>query len=39
MVSEPTDLIAVRGANSGYHFNGIKLWKIADDGSVTNADV
>ena len=32
------ELIAARGTNSGYHFNGIKLWKIAADGSVTNAD-
>jgi sulfane dehydrogenase subunit SoxC len=38
---QPTreELIAARGTNSGYHFNGIKLWKIAADGSVTNADV
>jgi sulfane dehydrogenase subunit SoxC len=37
---QPTreELIAVRGTNSGYHFNGIKLWKIAIDGSITNAD-
>jgi sulfane dehydrogenase subunit SoxC len=37
---QPTreELIAVRGSNSGYHFNGVKLWKIAVDGSVTNAD-
>ena len=37
---QPTrdELIAVRGTNSGYHFNGIKPWKIAADGSVTNAD-
>lgn len=37
---QPTreELIAVRGRNSGYHFNGIKLWKVAADGSVTNAD-
>ena len=32
-------LIAVRGVNSGFHYNGIKLWKIAADGSVTNAEV
>jgi sulfane dehydrogenase subunit SoxC len=32
------ELIAVRGLNSGYHYNGIKLWKVAADGSVTNAD-
>ena len=38
--AQPTreELIAVRGMNSGYHFNGIKLWRIAADGSVTNAD-
>jgi sulfane dehydrogenase subunit SoxC len=37
---QPTreELVAVRGLNSGYHFNGIKLWKIGADGSVTNAD-
>ncbi len=32
------ELIAVRGRNSGYHFNGIKLWKVAGDGSVSNAE-
>jgi len=32
------ELIAARGLNSGYHFNGIKLWKVAADGSVANAD-
>ncbi len=31
-------LIAVRGTNSGYHNNGIKMWKVRADGSVTNAD-
>jgi sulfane dehydrogenase subunit SoxC len=31
-------LIAVRGTNSGFHYNGIKLWKIAGDGSVTNLE-
>jgi sulfane dehydrogenase subunit SoxC len=38
---QPTrdELIAVRGTNSGYHFNGIKLWKISSDGSVSSADV
>ena len=30
-------LIAVRGVNSGFHFNGIKFWKISANGSVTNA--
>jgi sulfane dehydrogenase subunit SoxC len=29
-------LIAVRGTNSAYHFNGIKLWKVGADGTVTN---
>jgi sulfane dehydrogenase subunit SoxC len=35
---QPTreELIAARGLNSGYHFNGIKLWKVAPDGSVTH---
>ena len=31
-------LIAVRGVNSSYHFNGIKLWRVHADGSVTNVD-
>jgi sulfane dehydrogenase subunit SoxC len=31
-------LIAARGRNSGYHFNGIKMWKVHPDGSVTHAD-
>jgi sulfane dehydrogenase subunit SoxC len=30
-------LVAVRGLNSQYHFNGIKPWKVMADGSVTNA--
>src|SRR5215831_6962723 len=30
------ELIAVRGTNSGYHFNGTKFWKINADGTVTN---
>ncbi len=29
-------LIAVRGTNSGYHFNGMKFWKVRSDGTVTN---
>jgi len=35
---QPTreELIAARGLNSGYHFNGIKEWKVAPDGSVTH---
>jgi sulfane dehydrogenase subunit SoxC len=32
------ELIAVRGRNSGYHFNGIKKWKVAVDGSVANVE-
>ncbi len=31
-------LIAVRGTNSIYHFNGIKFWKVHSDGTVTNVD-
>ena len=32
------ELIAARGVNSGYHFNGIKLWKVQPDGTVTNME-
>lgn len=32
-------LIAVRGTNSAYHYNGIKLWKVHADGTVTNVEV
>ncbi|HZT28944.1 MAG TPA: sulfite dehydrogenase [Bryobacteraceae bacterium] len=32
------ELIAVRGLNSQFHYNGIKPWKVMPDGSVTNAD-
>ena len=37
---QPTreQLIAVRGTNSGYHFNGIKLWQVDRDGTVTNVE-
>jgi sulfane dehydrogenase subunit SoxC len=31
-------LIAERGTNSGYHFNGIKYWKVQADGAVTNVE-
>src|SRR6266478_5420724 len=31
-------LIAVRGTNSNYHFNGMKFWKVRADGMVTNAE-
>src|SRR5215471_18009879 len=30
-------LVAVRGTNSNYHYNGIKFWKVGADGTVTNA--
>ena len=30
-------LVAVRGTNSVYHYNGIKFWKVGADGVVTNA--
>lgn len=29
-------LIAARGTNSTYHYNGIKVWKVAANGSVTH---
>ncbi|PWT98806.1 MAG: sulfite dehydrogenase [Terriglobia bacterium] len=32
-------LIEVRGVNSGYHYNGIKLWKVHAAGMVTNVEV
>ena len=31
-------LIAARGTNSIYHYNGIKLWRIRADGTVTNVE-
>jgi len=31
-------LIAVRGTNSGYHFNGIKFWKVQANGTVANVE-
>ena len=31
------ELVAVRGTKSGYHHNGIKIWRIAADGKVKNA--
>lgn len=30
------ELTAARGMNSAYHYNGVKVWKIAADGSVKN---
>jgi sulfane dehydrogenase subunit SoxC len=32
-------LIAVRGTNSVYHFNGTKFWNVRADGTVTNVEV
>ena len=31
-------LIAARGTNSTYHYNGIKVWKVGTDGTVTHVD-
>ena len=31
-------LIAVRGTNSIYHYNGIKVWQVRADGTVTNVE-
>ncbi len=31
-------LIAVRGTNSTYHYNGIKVWNVRADGTVTNVE-
>jgi len=31
-------LIAARGTNSIYHYNGIKVWNVRADGTVTNVD-
>lgn len=31
------ELIAARGVSSQYHYNGIKVWRVAAEGSVTNA--
>jgi sulfane dehydrogenase subunit SoxC len=30
-------LVAVRGTNSIYHYNGIKFWKVRADGTVAGA--
>jgi sulfane dehydrogenase subunit SoxC len=32
------DLIAARGMNSIYHYNGIKLWRVAASGAVTHVE-
>jgi len=31
-------LVEVRGVNSNYHNNGIQLWKVSADGTVTNGN-
>jgi len=31
-------LVAVRGTNSIYHYNGIKYWHVKADGTVTNVE-
>ena len=31
-------LIAARGTNSIYHYNGIKMWNVRADGTVTNVE-
>lgn len=31
-------LIAARGTNSTYHYNGIKVWRVGADGKVTSVD-
>jgi sulfane dehydrogenase subunit SoxC len=31
-------LVAVRGTNSIYHYNGIKFWNVSADGTVTNVE-
>jgi sulfane dehydrogenase subunit SoxC len=35
---QPTrdEIIEARGPNSNYHYNGIKVWSVKADGSVTN---
>ena len=32
------ELLAVRGGNSHYHFNGVKRWRISADGKVTHVE-
>ena len=32
------ELIAARGTHSGYHYNGVKLWKVNADGTVSNLE-
>jgi len=36
---QPThdDLVAARGLNSGYHYNGIHGWAVDANGALTNA--
>jgi sulfane dehydrogenase subunit SoxC len=37
---QPTrdELIAARGTNSIYHYNGVKVWRVRADGTVTNVE-
>jgi len=32
------DLVRIRGTNSMYHNNGIQMWKVAADGTITNGN-
>jgi sulfane dehydrogenase subunit SoxC len=32
------ELVAARGSNSIYHFNGTKFWRVQTNGEVTNVD-
>ncbi len=31
-------LVAIRGTNSNYHFNGIQSWRVQADGTIQSAD-
>jgi len=31
-------LVTARGTNSTYHYNGIKVWHVRADGTVTNVE-
>jgi sulfane dehydrogenase subunit SoxC len=32
------ELVAIRGVSSQYHNNGIQMWKVAADGTITNGN-
>jgi sulfane dehydrogenase subunit SoxC len=32
------ELIKVRGVNSQYHNNGVQMWKVAPDGTISNGN-